>query len=196
MSSNNPSGTLSPESGQILLDLAGESIRHGLAHRRPLVVDLDGFAPEFTLKRATFVTLTQGSQLRGCIGTLAAVRPLAADVAHNAFAAAFQDPRFPPLDAQEFECLDIHLSLLTPATPLSFASKADLLGQLVPFEDGLILEDSGRRGTFLPSVWEALPDPVQFLEHLKLKAGLPRDHWSDTVKIWRYRTEIIGGKAL
>jgi AmmeMemoRadiSam system protein A len=195
MSSNSPSSTLSPESGRVLLDLAGESIRHGLVHRRPLMVDLGGFAPEFALKRATFVTLTQDSQLRGCIGTLAAVRPLAEDVAHNAFAAAFRDPRFPPLEAQEFEHLDIHLSLLTPATPLNFASEADVLGQLMPFEDGLILEDHGRRGTFLPSVWESLPEPAQFLEHLKLKAGLPRNHWSDTVKIWRYRTEVIGGKA-
>jgi AmmeMemoRadiSam system protein A len=193
MSSNNAVRTAHPEHGRILLELARNSIRHGLVHRRPLVVDLDEYAPEFSLNRATFVTLTQNSQLRGCIGSLEAYRPLAIDVAHNAFAAAFQDPRFPPVsDSSELDRLDLHLSLLTPAEPLVFASEADLLAQLVPYEDGLIFADGPRRGTFLPLVWESLPDPVQFLEHLKLKAGLPRNHWSDTVRVWRYRAEVIG----
>jgi AmmeMemoRadiSam system protein A len=173
------------------LDLAVASIGHGLRHRCPCPVDLEGLAAEFGLLRATFVTLTRHSQLRGCIGTLQACRPLAVDIAHNAYAAAFRDPRFPPVEEQEFGTLDIHLSLLTPAVPLRFASESDLLGQLVPFVDGLILEDGSRRGTFLPSVWESLPEPKAFLEHLKLKAGLPKDHWSPTLTIARYRAEVI-----
>ncbi len=130
--------------------------------------------------------------MRGCIGTLEAFRPLAEDIAHNAYAAAFQDPRFPPVDASEVDGLDIHLSLLTPAEPMSFQSEQDLLVQLRPGVDGLILAEGGRRGTFLPSVWEQLPEPAQFLEHLKLKAGLPKTYWSDSIRVFRYETEGVG----
>lgn len=189
------SSALSPEHGRVLLELARASIRHGLTYRRPPVVDLDGYVPEFSLPRATFVTLIHSARLRGCIGNLEPCRPLAVDVAHNAFAAAFRDPRFPPLREIELDRLELHLSLLTPAMPLVFASEAELIAQLVPFEDGLILTEGSRRGTFLPSVWESLPEPVRFLEHLKLKAGLPRDYWSDTIRIWRYRAEVIDGEA-
>lgn len=192
MSSNNPSSSLAPAHHSVLLGLAWESIRHGLRHHRPPVVDLDGYAPELGQPRASFVTLQLDSQLRGCIGSLEAHRPLVVDVAHNAFAAAFRDPRFPSVDESEFARLELHISLLTPPAPLVFDSEADLLARIVPGEDGLILADGPHRGTFLPAVWESLPDPVQFLEHLKLKAGLPRGYWSDTLRVWRYRTEVIG----
>jgi AmmeMemoRadiSam system protein A len=186
---------LSPEHGQTLLALARASIRHGLVYRRPALIDLDDYAPEFSLPRATFVTLIHKTRLRGCIGNLEPCRPLAVDVAHNAYAAAFQDPRFPPVAEVEFERLELHLSLLTPATPLRVASEAELIVQLVPFEDGLILEEGARRGTFLPSVWESLPEPARFVEHLKLKAGLPRNYWSDTIRVWRYGAEILGEES-
>lgn len=192
MSSNNTNHALDPEQGRLLLGLSRQSIRHGLAHRRPLVVDLDEYAPELRVERATFVTLNLAGQLRGCIGSLQAHRPLVVDVAHNAYAAAFQDPRFPPVSDAECGRLDLHISLLTPPEPFPVATEADLLARMVPFEDGLILADGDRRGTFLPAVWEALPDPAQFLAHLKMKAGLPANHWSDTLRVWRYRAEVVG----
>jgi len=158
---------------------------------RPLKINLTDFPAELTERRATFVTLHKHHQLRGCIGMLEAVRPLAEDIAENAFLAAFRDPRFPPLAADEFGELDIHLSILTPAEPVSFTSEQDLITQLQPGIDGLILEEGRRRGTFLPSVWEQLPEPQQFLRHLKQKAGLSPDYWSENIRISRYRTEMI-----
>jgi AmmeMemoRadiSam system protein A len=128
-------------------------------------------------------------ELRGCIGSLEAYRPLVEDVAHNAYAAAFSDPRFTPLSETELIDVEFHISVLTPAAPMHFESEADLLSQLRPGIDGLVLEDAGHRGTFLPSVWESLPDAAQFLQHLKMKAGLPADYWSDNLKVSRYTSE-------
>ena len=183
--------SLNKEYQHCLLDLARSSIQHGLQTGRPLKIKLADYPAELTEHRATFVTLQKHHQLRGCIGMLEAVRPLVEDIAENAFLAAFQDPRFPPLADDEFDELDIHLSILTPATPLAFASEQDLINQLQPGIDGLILEEGHRRGTFLPSVWEQLPEPEQFLRHLKQKAGLAPDYWSETIRIYRYRTEMI-----
>ncbi len=143
------------------------------------------------MTRATFVTLTIDAQLRGCIGTLEARRALVEDVASNAYSAAFEDPRFAPLERAEFERLDIHLSLLSAPEPIQFGSEKDLLAQIRPSLDGLVLEEGARRGTFLPSVWEQLPDPVEFLRHLKRKAGLPADYWSATLRVSRYTSESI-----
>jgi len=183
--------SLNKEQQLRLLDLAKSSIQHGLQTGRPLKINLTDFPAELTERRATFVTLHKHHQLRGCIGMLEAVRPLAEDIAENAFLAAFRDPRFPPLAADEFGELDIHLSILTPAEPVSFTSEQDLITQLQPGIDGLILEEGRRRGTFLPSVWEQLPEPQQFLRHLKQKAGLSPDYWSENIRISRYRTEMI-----
>lgn len=177
---------------QRLLELAKSSIQHGLQTGSPLKIHLDEYPAELTERRATFVTLQIHHQLRGCIGTLEAYRPLAEDIAENAYAAAFRDPRFPPLQADELDELEIHLSLLTPAEPVSFSSEQDLLAQLQPGIDGLILEEGFHRGTFLPSVWEQLPKPEQFLRHLKQKAGLPSDYWSKNIRIYRYHAEVIG----
>lgn len=182
---------LAPEQRRLLLDIAKASIQYGLTHPAPPGMDLAAFPPAFAATRASFVTLNLDGRLRGCIGSLEAHRPLALDVAHNAYAAAFQDPRFSRVTDEEFPRLDLHISLLTPAEPLAFASEADLLRQLVPFADGLILQEGGRRGTFLPSVWASLPEPAQFLAQLKQKAGLPADYWSESVRAWRYRTEVI-----
>ncbi|MFZ1615637.1 MAG: AmmeMemoRadiSam system protein A [Holophaga sp.] len=176
---------------RILLDLASASIRHGLATGRPIPVDLATLPPALTGPRATFVTLQKHGELRGCIGCLEAHRPLAEDIAANAFAAAFRDSRFAPVTGEEFHHLEIHLSLLTPATPMVFRSEKDLLSQLAPGQDGLIMEEGPHRGTFLPSVWTSLPDPQDFLRHLKLKAGLPGNYWSPSLEVRRYRTESI-----
>lgn len=175
----------------LLLDLARASIHHGLQAGRPLAAALAGLAAELVMPRASFVTLERGGRLRGCIGSLEAWRPLAVDVAENAFAAAFRDPRFPPLRGDEAADLAIHLSLLTPAVAMVFSSEADLLAQLQPGVDGLILAEGPCRGTFLPSVWAELPTPQLFLLQLKRKAGLAVDYWSPGVRIWRYTTEMV-----
>lgn len=138
---------------------------------------------------ATFVTLTQGGQLRGCIGSLEAWRPLEQDVRANAIAAAFRDPRFMPLVAEELELTRVEVSLLQPAVAMSFSSEDDAVGQLRPDIDGVILESGAHRGTFLPQVWESLPQPRQFMAHLKQKAGLAPDFWSPDVKLSRYEVE-------
>ncbi|WKJ91668.1 AmmeMemoRadiSam system protein A [Methylomonas montana] len=175
-----------------LLALARQSIAHGLQTGRPLAIDLDDYPTELCQVRATFVTLERRGQLRGCIGMLEALRPLAEDVAENAFAAAFRDRRFPPLAADELADLDLHISVLSPTEAIGFTSEADLISQLRPGIDGVILQEGGRRGTFLPSVWDDLPEPSEFLKHLKQKAGLPPSYWSDTLQAYRYTTEMFG----
>jgi len=183
--------SLTKEQQQTLLELARNSIQQGLKTGRPLSVNLADLPPKLTENRATFVTLEKNHQLRGCIGMLEAVRSLAEDIAENAFAAAFKDPRFPPLQTDEFDQLEIHLSILSTPEILSFSSQQDLLSQLKPGIDGLILQEGYRRGTFLPSVWEQLPAPSQFLKHLKQKAGFSPDYWSDNLQVLRYRVEGI-----
>ncbi|MGR9073183.1 MAG: AmmeMemoRadiSam system protein A [Gammaproteobacteria bacterium] len=182
---------LTKHNRELLLKTARESIRHGLKTGKPLPVIPSEFPLALQEKRATFVTLEKDGQLRGCIGMLEAQRPLIKDIAENAFSAAFRDPRFPPVGQDELEKLDIHLSILSPAQPLSFNSEKDLLGQLRPGIDGLILQEGARRGTFLPSVWKSLKTPEQFLRHLKQKAGFEQDYWSETVKVSRYTAEYI-----
>ena len=184
--------TLAPEHRRLLLSVARDAIRHGLDTGRPPTLDCAGAAAPLQAVRAAFVTLELDRRLRGCIGHLEATQPLLLDVADNAFAAAFQDPRFPPLRAAELAPLCIKVSVLTPATPLAFTDEADLIARLSPGLDGLILIDGAHRGTFLPSVWEQLPEPRAFLRRLKEKAGLPADHWSDGLKVLRYRTEAFG----
>jgi len=176
----------------ILLDTAWHSIRHGLADGTPLAVNPVEFDNPLTEPGASFVTLHQKDALRGCIGTLESYRPLIVDVAENAFAAAFRDPRFAPLKQSDMAGISLELSILGKPEALEFDSQESLLEQIQPGRDGLIFQDGRNRGTFLPTVWESLPDSKDFLRHLKMKAGLPVDHWSDTVEVWRYRTECFG----
>ena len=138
---------------------------------------------------ATFVTLTVNGRLRGCIGSLEAVRPLGEDVTKNARSAAFLDPRFGPLSLREFENVTVEVSLVAPAEPVTFTDEADLLRRLRPGVDGVSLEWAGRRGTFLPQVWDDLPAPASFLAHLRQKAGLPADLPITAVKVSRYTVE-------
>lgn len=142
--------------------------------------------PELGTLGASFVTLTQKGELRGCIGSLEARRPLATDVAENAVAAAFHDPRFPPLRREELERTRVEVSLLEPSQALDFIDEADAIASLRPGLDGVILSHGDRRATFLPQVWEALPDPARFMAQLKLKAGLPSDFWDDEIALARY----------
>ncbi len=183
---------LSESERDTLLNLATRSIEHGLRTSRPLAVRTEDFPESLRLIRATFVTLELGGQLRGCIGTLVAHRPLVEDVAQHAFAAAFEDPRFPPVTREEAPRLDIHLSILSPPEPMAVADEADLLRQLRPGVDGLILGEGARRATFLPAVWEDLPEPRDFVRQLKRKAGLGADYWSARMKAERYTTDSFG----
>lgn len=187
---NNMSSALAPPLKQQLLRLAGESIKKGLCGEMPAVSATD-YPEPLRVLRATFVTLHLEAQLRGCIGTLEARRTLVEDVASNAWSAAFRDPRFSALTWTEFERLDIHISVLSLPEPLQFSSEDELVAQLRPRVDGLIIEEGFNRGTFLPSVWEQLPDPREFLRQLKHKAGLSPDYWSSRIRVQRYTTESI-----
>jgi len=189
MNSTEQGSALAPAQRATLIDVARRSIEHGLASGQPLIVTPSEYHRDLKAVRASFVTLQKNGQLRGCIGHLEAVQPVVVDVAENAFAAAFRDPRFSPLTAAEWPDVDVHLSLLTKPERMQFNDEADLIGQIRPGEDGLILQDGPNRGTFLPSVWESLPDPVDFLIHLKYKAGLAANHWSDRVEVYRYNAE-------
>lgn len=168
--------------GQALLTIA----RHAIAQRldQPVTPIVPG--PELSRPGATFVTLTQNGTLRGCIGSLEAYRPLAIDVAENALAAAFSDPRFAPLAAEELGRTRVEVSLLTAAEPLEFSDEADALQKLRPGIDGVILTHGHRRSTFLPQVWETLREPRLFLAQLKQKAGLPPTFWDEQIALARY----------
>jgi AmmeMemoRadiSam system protein A len=144
---------------------------------------------------ATFVTLTRNGELRGCIGSLEAQRALIDDVQSNARAAAFKDPRFPPLSRDELPGTRVEVSLLSPAQPMRCSSEADALAQLRPGIDGVILEHGWHRATFLPQVWEQLPEPRQFMAHLKRKAGLAADFWADDLRLATYQVEKFKEEA-
>ncbi|MCU7937486.1 MAG: AmmeMemoRadiSam system protein A [Candidatus Thiodiazotropha sp. (ex Dulcina madagascariensis)] len=188
MNHHNPS-QLSEIHRNALLEIARRSIEHGLEQGAPLPVAAGDYPAELQALRASFVTLMREDSLRGCIGHLEAQMPLLEDVAENAYSAAFRDPRFPPLSSAERKGLEIHISVLTPAEPLTFSSEEELIRKIRPSVDGLILVEGAHRGTFLPSVWEALPDTRSFLRHLKQKAGLPGDYWSESLEVHRYETE-------
>lgn len=183
--------SLSSEYRKQLLSVARDSIQVGVKTGHALKLDLKTYPEELLIHRATFVTLEEHHLLRGCIGMLEAIRPLVEDVAENAFLAAFRDYRFEPVTEDEIADLEIHISILSPVETVDFDSEQSLLMQLRPGIDGLILLEGSRKGTFLPSVWESLPDPDQFLRNLKQKAGLPADYWSEAIKVLRYETEMF-----
>lgn len=182
---------MNPEHQNQLLSLAHDAISQRLGNPQGKRAAPGALPPELLEKRASFVTLTLRGNLRGCIGSLEAFRPLADDVAANACAAAFEDPRFPPLTRQEFGSVEIHISVLSAPEELHGSSEADFLNQIRPGVDGLILQEGFRRGTFLPCVWEELPDKPLFWAHLKRKAGMPVDYWSDRVRVFRYTAEYF-----
>jgi AmmeMemoRadiSam system protein B/AmmeMemoRadiSam system protein A len=180
------SASYGPEHGRTLLQIARASIAQALGAGSASPAADESWLAE---SRATFVTLTQGQELRGCVGALEARRPLAEDIAANALAAAFEDSRFRPLTLEEFARTEIEVSLLSTSKSVAFEDHADLLRRLRPGVDGVILEqvEEGRRATFLPQVWEDLSDPEQFIARLKHKAGIApnTDTWRCRVK--RYR---------
>lgn len=179
------SEALDRERGRILLALARAALEKEFGRRSVTRPRLDWLAEP----GACFVTLRQGAELRGCIGSVVAHRSLAEDVTANALAAAFHDPRFLPLTEDELDTVTIEVSVLSLPTAIEFGSERDLLNQLRPGEDGVILEMDTRRATFLPAVWKQLPDPTDFLRKLKRKAGLEETFWSEEIRIQRYTTE-------
>jgi AmmeMemoRadiSam system protein A len=187
----NSTKLFSRQDQKTLLEIARQSILHGLSTGRALPVKATDFSDSLTKKRASFVTLKKNGQLRGCIGMLEAACPVVEDISKNAFSAAFRDSRFDPVSVDEIDDLSIHLSILTTPQPIEFTTEQDLLGKIRPHVDGLILVQGIHRGTFLPAVWESLPDPKSFLDNLKLKAGLEKNHWSDQIKVYCYQTESI-----
>jgi AmmeMemoRadiSam system protein A len=176
---------------QLLRDVALAAIEFGLAHRREMPVAETDFPAALQAERASFVTLRNEGELLGCIGTLRAHRPLVCDVAHNAYHAAFSDPRFAPLSEQDLRGLDLHISLLSLLEPLQVRSEDDLIAQLRIGIDGLLIEDGEHVATFLPAMWPRLGDARTFLRTLKEKARLPSDYWSATLRASRYTAEEV-----
>ncbi|HWA61272.1 MAG TPA: AmmeMemoRadiSam system protein B [Caulobacteraceae bacterium] len=186
------------EARRTLLEVAKLVIRQAAADGgQPPRLDIKGaLSRSLTAQRATFVTLTIGGTLRGCVGSILPRRSLVEDVADNAWRSGFGDRRFQPLGAEELAQLEFHVSILSTPRRIPIASEAELLASLRPDVDGLIIRDAGRQALFLPSVWAQVPDPVQFLRHLKLKAGLAPDHWSSTFEAYRFVTESFGEEDL
>jgi MEMO1 family protein len=183
------------EGAQPSLDEAGETLvalaRNAIEKRFSRGRELKPQAPWLAQCGATFVTLTKDGGLRGCIGSLQAERPLASDVVENALGAAFRDPRFPALTSDEWPRCRVEVSLLSAPKRIEFADEKDLFAQLEPGVDGVIVECDGRRATFLPQVWETLPDKRAFMGELAKKAGLPADARLARCKVSRYRVEKV-----
>lgn len=180
-----PSFELTADDQSQLLMLARQSINHYLDKHQPLKVEPADYSTNLQQLAASFVTLHLHGNLRGCIGTLEAYQPLVTDVVEHARGAAFQDPRFSPVSESEANDLEIEISVLTPSRQIEFQHFDQLLNQIKPGTDGLIIQQGFHKATFLPSVWEQLPDPREFLRHLLLKAGiqLPVD---GELQAWRY----------
>ena len=179
---------ITSEEKRQLMEIARQSIDEGLKNGAALEIDSSQSRGNLDKILASFVTLTQKGELRGCMGSLQASEALAQSVANTAYNAAVRDPRFPKLTAEELPDTDIEISILSPMEPLSATSQIDLLNQLKPGIDGLLIEDGHHRATFLPQVWNKLNRPQDFFRQLLLKAGLPPNHWSDNIRVSRYQT--------
>ncbi|MEP0806667.1 MAG: AmmeMemoRadiSam system protein A [Chloroflexota bacterium] len=168
---------LTAEEQKTLLRLAREAMEHAVRGEKLPPLDLSSLSPTLREPGASFVTLTIGGQLRGCIGALEAYQPLAEDVREHAIAAALQDPRFPPVREDELSKIQVEVSRLTRPLPLDYKDASDLLSKLRPGVDGVVLRDGFRRATFLPQVWEKIPNPAEFLDNLCYKMGASPDLW-------------------
>lgn len=178
---------------QKLLQLARQALEYGVTGRTLPVLDQNSLTPNLIEQGSSFVTLTINNELRGCIGALEAHQPLVEDVREHAIAAAQQDPRFPPVQPSELDSIHLEISHLTTPQPLEYSSAEDLIKKLKPHVDGVILKNGHRRATFLPQVWEKLPDPEQFLEHLCQKMGMDASAWRHIpMDVWVYQAEDFG----
>jgi len=177
---------LSPAEGRQLLDIARRSIAAGLHGAGAPELDSAFMQGALATPRDTFVTLTRHGALRGCMGVIDSPRPLAQNTADCAYSAAFRDRRFPRLEPAEAAQTHIEISVLSKMEPIVVRDRNDLLRQLHPGVDGLLMEDGRHRSLFLPQVWEKMGSAQEFLEHLLMKAGLPRDYWSTTIHFSRF----------
>lgn len=173
-----------------LIKVARDSIAYGVDYGKPLHIDVEAFPEICRQETATFVTLKRNGSLRGCIGAIDPCRPLVTDISHNAFAAAFRDSRFTAVELHELPQLDLFISILTPRTYIEFTSQDDLLSKVRPGIDGLVLQEGPYCGAFLPVMWDTFEDAETFFAHLKTKAGLPRNYWSDSVIVSRFTTAL------
>jgi len=181
---------LTIEEQKTLLRLAREALECGVKGEHLSPLDSSILTPRLLEEGASFVTLTEGGQLRGCIGALEPYQSLAQDVREHAIAAALEDPRFPPVNAREVDRINIEISRLTRPVPLQYDDASDLLGKLRPNVDGVILRDAFRRATFLPQVWEKIPNPAEFLDNLCYKMGANPDLWrSKHLEVLIYQVE-------
>jgi AmmeMemoRadiSam system protein A len=185
-----PEQHLSATERSYLLALARQAIEN-YCNNQPLPkLDSNQLTPVLRQDGASFVTLTINGYLRGCVGALEPYQSLAEDVREHAIAAAFQDYRFPPVEAAEIKDIEIEISYLTQPSPLKYEHPADLLALLHPNIDGVVIRDGGRRATFLPQVWEKIPDPQDFLEQLCMKMGCAPDLWqSKKLDVFTYQVE-------
>jgi AmmeMemoRadiSam system protein A len=177
---------------QTLLRLAREAMECGVRGKTLRVppVDSTSLTPSLLEQGASFVTLTVDGDLRGCIGALEAYQPLVDDVREHAVAAALEDPRFRPVAEGELDKISIEVSRLTPPRPLEYSTSEDLLAKLRPHFDGVIIKNDFRRATFLPQVWEKIPDPAEFLDHLCAKMGARSNLWRNTkLQVYVYQVE-------
>lgn len=181
---------LTGEEQKTLLRMAREAMEHAVRGEKLPPLDPSTLTPNLRERGASFVTLTIRGQLRGCIGALEAYQPLAEDVREHAVAAALEDPRFPPVREDELSRIQVEVSRLTRPVPLKYRDANDLLSKLRPHVDGVILRDGFRRATFLPQVWEKIPEPSEFLDNLCYKMGASRDHWRNKrLDVFVYRVE-------
>ena len=188
------SARLSDNDRARLLDAARASLAFGVENGQPMPASLDaGLSPALRAMRASFITLRVAGQLRGCCGTITAQEPLLLNVVANAYKSGFEDPRFSPVTAEELAQADLSISILSNPRLVRFTDEADLLRQVRPDRDGLILQDGDRRGLFLPSVWERYPSAAQFVEQLKRKADPATHHWSGSLRASRFTAESFGG---
>ncbi|MBB6095068.1 hypothetical protein HNQ60_003958 [Povalibacter uvarum] len=187
-----PPHSLDPAQRRGLIGLARQSIEAGLRTGQRSTYAPAAHDAALEEPRATFVTLRIQDALRGCCGTMEPQHSLAGDVWRNAWASAFNDPRFPPLTSAEYPRIDVHISALSRLEVLPSMSEAELLAILRPGIDGLLLRRGTSQATFLPSVWEQVPQPAEFLRHLKQKAGWPATFWAPDMQIHRYTTESFG----
>jgi AmmeMemoRadiSam system protein A len=184
------SENLSIDDRKLLLKLARQALEVGTSGGALTPLDPSELPEALRQPGATFVTLTRRGELRGCVGTLEPYQPLAEDVREHALAAALQDYRFPPVSPQEVPELEIEVSRLTAPIPLDYKDGQDLLTRLRPGVDGVILRDGLLRATFLPQVWDKLPDPAVFLDHLCLKMGNEANAWRyKKMKVFIYQVE-------
>ncbi|MFQ5436098.1 MAG: AmmeMemoRadiSam system protein A [Anaerolineae bacterium] len=187
----NESGFLSAVDGQMLVQVARQSLEHGVRLRRILALDFERLPPAIQQPGASFVTLTNDGRLRGCIGNTSPRFPLAEDVARNAVSAA-HDPRFQPVTADELVEVRLEVTVLSPPRLLAYASYPALLNQLAEKREGVILALDGRRGVLLPQVWHRIPDPGQFVEIIARKAGFPPHKLRQSppvVDVWTFEVQ-------